>query len=95
MRERALINYNMRTTIQLIHITAKKIDCLEITDTSRKRGICKKTWIGIVVNDLNILNLIDKIILDKTKWERNIHLIDPLNWNLSLTIMMMIIIDKF
>lgn len=43
--------------------TVMKTDCLEVMGISRGRGRFKKTWIGIVRNDLKVIKLTDKIAL--------------------------------
>lgn len=52
----------------------EKIECSNVTRTSRRRKRPKKTWIETIRNDLKALNLTGKIALNRAEWlQRKVH----------------------
>lgn len=60
-----------------IDATVRKIDSLEVTDTSKKRQRLKKAWIEIVEN-LKVL-LTNKIALDLIESKHRIYIGNRIN----------------
>lgn len=55
----------------------RRIDCLVVIDTLRKRGRPRKTLVETIRNDLKTLSLTVEIALDQIEGKHEIHVANP------------------
>ena len=54
----------------------RRSDMLDVGELIRGRGRPLKTWRQVIQNDMSIIGLDEKTVLDRNEWRRSIHTIE-------------------
>lgn len=54
------------------------IVCLNLAQVKRAKGWPEKTWIEVILKDMNARGLNEDILLDRKEWRWIIHVVDPM-----------------
>ena len=54
----------------------RRVEKIDIKQGKKLRGIPKMIWMEVVKNDMKLLELEEKMIVDRNDWRRRIHILD-------------------
>ena len=59
-------------------VAVKRCDAVMVYGSVRGRGRVRLTLVSIVIRDMDLLNLPNKMAFDWAAWRRRIHVTDPI-----------------
>ena len=54
----------------------KKVEKIDFEQSKKLRGRPKMTWIEVVKNDMKLLELEERMVVDRNVWRRKIYVLD-------------------
>lgn len=56
------------------------------------RGMCMRTWVEVIKNDLGMLNLEEEMDISRTEWKKRIHIVDPkINFEIQVLLLLLLL----
>ena len=54
----------------------RRVEKIDIVQSKKLRGTPKMTWMEVVINNMKLLELEERMVADRNIWRRRIHVLD-------------------
>ena len=59
-----------------MHLLLRRMEKINIAQGKKLRGRPKMTWMEMIKNDMKLLELEKRMVVDRNDWKRMIHVLD-------------------